>query len=231
MRKLDLVCFDMAGTTILDNHEVEMCFKKSLNNGSLFATDERILSLQGYSKLDVFKILWKEQDSMISEIDLIKKSNESYNYFKEVLEDYYLENEVFPTEGTIDVFEYLRNNNIKIALTTGFYRKVAGIILNKIGWLNKYIDISVTPDDTQKGRPDPSMIFFAMNKLNITNLDKVINIGDTPVDLQFGKNAGVKYNLAVSNGTHSKGQLLGIQNDGILNSISDLIPFIEKNCR
>ena len=239
MTRIKLVVLDMAGTTILDQHEVEMCFKKAAIQNGLHASDERILALQGYAKLQVFQILWTEQlgehDSTIP-----AKAEKSYHDFKDILEAHYRTQPVLKTEGCQELFDYLHKNGIFIALTTGFYRTVANIILTKIGWgqsLNQNfinlrnsqgIHLSLTPDEAGKGRPDPAMIHLAMKKTGITDPRQVINVGDTPVDLAFGKNANIRLALGVSNGTHTRIQLEPFPNDGLLNRIDDLIAIIEE---
>jgi phosphoglycolate phosphatase-like HAD superfamily hydrolase len=126
----------------------------------------------------------------------------------------------------------LNFKGIKIALTTGFYREVADIILDRLGWVPsmdvmKGIHLSVTPDEVNgEGRPSPAMIQYAMEKLGIANLSEVINVGDTPVDLAFGKNAGVRFALGVCNGTHSRAQLEGHPNDGLIEKISDVLNYV-----
>jgi len=231
MNQIKLVVFDMAGTTVLDQHEVEQCFKLAAQKNGLLSSDERILALQGYAKLYVFTLLWTEQvgegDPRIPEL-----AAKSYADFKEILENHYLTQPVIPTEGCLELFEGLHAKGIKIALTTGFYREVADIILGRLGWVadvnaTSGIHLSVTPDEVNgEGRPSPAMIQYAMEKLGITNLSEVINVGDTPVDLAFGKNAGVRFALGVCNGTHSREQLEVHLNDGLLDKIADLINYV-----
>jgi len=239
MNEIKLVVLDMAGTTVMDQHEVEKCFKLAAQKNGLNSSDERILALQGYAKLFVFQLLWSEQlGEGNPEIEPL--AQKSYIDFTEILENHYQTEDIFPTEGCLELFNYLHSNGIYIALTTGFYRKVANIILSKLGWLqtlnNNYVNlsnksgihISVTPDEVNgEGRPSPKMIEHAMRICGITDPMQVINIGDTPVDLAFGKNAGVRYSLGVCNGTHTKEQLVGSPNDGLLNKISDLIEVIQ----
>jgi phosphonatase-like hydrolase len=241
MKAIKLVVFDMAGTTVLDQHEVEKCFKQAALKNGLNSSDERILALQGYAKLWVFRTLWTEQlgeNNPLTE-ELAQKS---FQDFKSILENHYRTEPVLPTEGCLETFEFLHKQGIYIALTTGFYREVADIILSKLGWgqsLNRDykninnksgIHLSVTPDEVGgKGRPAPDMIEYAMRQLGITDKQHVINIGDTPVDLQFGINAGVAYALGVCNGTHTREQLAMHANDGLLNNISDLIDFIQHD--
>ncbi|MEY4279201.1 MAG: Phosphonoacetaldehyde hydrolase [Bacteroidota bacterium] len=241
MKAIKLVVFDMAGTTVLDNHEVELCFKQAAVKNELHASDERILALQGYAKIGVFRTLWAEQlgknHSKTEEL-----AQKSYQDFKHILEQHYRTQPVLTTEGCLETFEFLHQQGIYIALTTGFYRDVANIILEKLGWgqsLNQGykninnksgIHLSVTPDEVGGvGRPAPDMIEYAVRQLGIQNKKQVINIGDTPVDLQFGKNAGIGYALGVCNGTHTHDQLKTYPNDGLLLKISDLIDFISHD--
>ena len=238
---IKLVILDMAGTTVLDQHEVEHCFKLAADKNGLLASDERILALQGYAKLLVFRMLWEEQLGKGSE-QIEPNAQKSYLDFTEILENHYKTNPIYPTEGCLELFSYLHQHGITIALTTGFYRKVANIILDKLGWgrsLNgNYINlqnkegihISITPDEVGgKGRPAPDMIEYAMKMAGIKDKSEVINIGDTPVDLLFGKNAGVRLALGVCNGTHTREQLVSYPNDGLLEKISDLIDIIEND--
>lgn len=233
MKQIKLVILDMAGTTVMDQHEVEHCFKLAAIKNELHSSDERILALQGYAKLYVFTLLWTEQ---VGEGDprIPILAAQSYADFKEILENHYRTQPVYPTEGCLALFEALHAKGIKIALTTGFYREVADIILGRLGWVanlesSTSIHLSVTPDEVNgEGRPSPAMIQYAMEKFGITDAQEVINVGDTPVDLAFGKNAKVRYALGVCNGTHTRAQLEIHPNDGLLDKIYDLISYAQE---
>jgi phosphonatase-like hydrolase len=239
MPQIKLVVFDMAGTTIQDHKEVETCFARACDYVELNVSDERILALQGYSKIEVFKLLWDEKIGY-DHPEYSENVAYSYDYFKMILEEHYVQNDVIPTEGCLEIFEFLRENNIKIALTTGFYRKVVNIILKKIGWFkgldNQYfnrsgdsiIDLSIASDEVPKGRPEPHMIYKAMKAFGLDDPKQIINIGDTPVDLVSGMRSGCLLNLAVTNGTHPIEKLKIYRNDGMLDSLYDLKPMIQK---
>lgn len=51
---------------------------------------------------------------------------------------------------------------------------------------------------------------------------QVVKVGDTPVDLKEGRNAGCALSLAVTNGTHAKVELEVLDNDGLLQSLHEL---------
>ena len=228
----------MAGTTVRDNSEVESCFAAACSQTGLEISQARIKAVQGWSKRYVFQVLWTETLGE-GHPDLEAHIERSYAAFKAVLEKHYHTNPVLPTDGALHFFEYCKRNGIKTALTTGFYRKVTDIILEKLGWLNgldtnyvsdgtAMIDCSVAGDEVSAGRPAPDMIFLTMKKLNITDVSSVIAVGDTPSDLQSGKNAGLAAVFGLTNGTHTADLLEPYENDGLLPSIDALIHEIEK---
>lgn len=238
MNKIELVVFDMAGTTVKDNHEVENCFAEACEATGLTVSKERILAMQGYAKREVFSILWAEQLATFPKDELEQQVDFSYRHFCEILENHYQNNMILPTEKCLETFELLSQNEVKIALTTGFYRKVANVILDKLGWLDGLdsdfvnrgsaspIDVSLTPSEVEKGRPHPDMIHRAMELLGIENTENVVKVGDTPVDLEEGYNAGCWKSFAVTNGTHSYADLRKYKNDGLLHSLEDLPRFL-----
>lgn len=83
------------------------------------------------------------------------------------------------------------------------------------------IDSSITSDEVNSGRPHPDMIFRCMEEFNVRNPEAVIKVGDTPVDIQEGRNAGVGAVFSMTNGTHTRAQLLQHQPDFLLASMDD----------
>lgn len=235
-----LIVFDMAGTTVRDNHEVLHCFSEACRQAGLTADDKRLNALMGVSKLEVFQLLWREELGEDTDSGVIAvKSGETFRLFCSILEDYYRSHSVEPTEGALDVFNFLHDWGIKIALNTGFYRTVTDIILNKLGWLagldaqyvggiGSQINFSITSDEVPMGRPEPYMIQKAMSVFGITDPGRVVKIGDTPVDLAEGRRAGVAYSIAVTNGTHTREELEVLDNDGLLGALSELPGWLQE---
>ena len=234
---IELVVLDMAGTTVTDQHEVEACFAKAARLTGIEATDEEILAVQGLAKRFVFQLFWRKQLGE-SHPEVERRVDESYALFKEILEEHYHTHPVIPTEGCLALFNYLHENKIKIALTTGFYRVVTDIILEKLGWLegldenrvgtaSTVIQASISSDEVEQGRPHPLMIQKAMRLLGVTDSKHVINVGDTPSDLQSGKAASVFLNLGVTNGTHTTAQLISHPHDALIGSIDEIVNVIE----
>lgn len=233
-QSIKLAVFDMAGTTVRDNDEVLACFKQACRESGLDFPDERLNALMGVSKLEVFVTLWREQAGPDAAPEFIReKADEAFDLFKNILENYYLSNPVEPVPGAVELFEWLRSRGVKVALNTGFYRQVTDIILKKLGWdrgLNEQhvggpqsvIDMSITSDEVPAGRPQPFMIRKAMDTFGVEDARQVLKVGDTPVDLQEGQNAGVGLNLAVVDGTHTRAQLEVFEHDALLPSLTEL---------
>lgn len=226
-----LAVLDMAGTTVRDNHEVLECLRQACLACGIEAGDTRLIALMGVSKLEVFNTLWREQLGPGAPEDTVRdKADHAFVRFREILETYYRTQPVEPMSGAEDFFAFLHAHGVKIALNTGFYREVADIILQRLGWdkgLNAQytggpdavIDFSISSDEVPAGRPAPYMIHRAMKVLGVEDPKLVIKIGDTPVDLLEGQNAGVGLNLGVCNGTHSRAELTIYENDGLYENL------------
>jgi phosphonatase-like hydrolase len=238
MKQIQLITFDMAGTTVCDQHEVESCFAEAARQTGLQATPQRILSVQGLSKRFVFETLWQEQTGETAEA-LDDKVEHSFQVFKAILENHYRTQPVQPMPGCLPLLAYLKGKGIKIALTTGFYRTVTNIILGRLGWnqglddqyrgnANSIIDLSIASDEVSEGRPSPLMIQKAMATFGIKDPQQVINIGDTPSDLESGKRAGCALSLGLTNGTHTLEQLKSYPNDGLFDSLNAFHGFLKK---
>ncbi|WP_461080372.1 HAD family hydrolase [Spirosoma flavus] len=238
MKSVELVVFDMAGTTVTDHHEVERCFAEAAKETGLTVSDERILAMQGLSKRYVFETLWQEQLGGQNTV-ITQYVDKSYDTFREILENHYRTHGATPTEGCLDAFAWLRERGIQIALTTGFYRVVTDIILEKLGWLDglndqriggpdSLIQLSIASDEVERGRPYPHMIERAMKLLGVTDSKAVVNIGDTPSDLLSGRAAGAGLNLGITNGTHTREQLEDYPHDALISSLQELPDLVES---
>jgi len=236
---IQLIVCDMAGTTVRDEHEVESCFTKAAMQTQLEMTDAEILAVQGWAKRHVFEVFWERQVGSKSE-EWKQKVDSSYALFREILEEHYRKSPIVPTEGCLELFAFLKEKNIPVALTTGFYRKVTNIILDKLGWLNGLneqhvgssattIQASLASDEVAQGRPAPDMIFKAMKLLGVSDANAVINIGDTPSDIQSGKNAGCRFSFCLTNGTHTSEQLAPHEPDKAFASMHAFRQWLEEN--
>ena len=227
MAAVELVVLDMAGTTIEDHGEVLTAFKSALGKNHIQTSEDFLLKWRGASKKQVLRQCIEEQFGKEAS-DNPKRIEQAYGDFRNFLEDLYAREGVRPIHGAAETFKWLRTHNIQISLTTGFYRKVADMILQKVGWNSGAVDTSICSDEVAMGRPAPYLIFRAMEATRITDVHRVVNVGDTTLDLLSAVNAGVRGNVGVLTGAQTLLHLGKVQHTHILPSVAELPELLEK---
>jgi len=223
MPRIKLVIFDIAGTIIEDHGEVVRAFATALReNGITFAEDE-LLQWKGASKREVIRHFAERLDL---KGDLNEKVESSYRTFRSELERCYSEN-LSPISGAADTFRWCKGQGILMATTTGFYREISDLILRQTGWQD-FFAANISSTDVRQGRPAPYMIFHAMEATGISSVSEVLNVGDTPLDLQSGTNAGAAGVVGVLTGAHDRQTLEREPHTHIINSIAELPALIER---
>jgi len=223
---IDLVVFDTVGTTVEDGGQVENAFVGTLQGYGIAVRHEEITPWRGAPKRDVLRFfLAKEMGRDNSEIETLL--DRAHADFQERLEEQYRSGGVKAIRGAESTFVWLHDQGIKIALTTGFYRQLADIILSATGWYPETIDATVCSDDVTRGRPAPYMIFRAMEQTGVYDVRRVAKIGDTVLDLEAGMNAGVAGVIGVLSGSHGLEALGHTAHTHIIPSVADLPGLLE----
>ncbi|MEP6684379.1 MAG: HAD hydrolase-like protein [Parafilimonas sp.] len=218
-----LIVFDISGTTVKDNGEITAAFEKTFQQKEYTIPKEKIAAVMGYKKTDaILKLLeeFAEDKSVINE----KYINEMHDFFIENMINYYTTStELEPLPYVMQTFQFLKNNNIKIGLDTGFFSDITNVVVDRLGWLkNNVIDFVISSNEVKEGRPQPFMIQELMKRANVTDSKKVIKVGDTEVDVREGRNAGCLFSIAVTTGAYTKEQLQLHQPDFIIDSMQQL---------
>jgi phosphonatase-like hydrolase len=227
MSKIRLVIFDVGGTIIEDHGEVVASFSAALAANGLPANDSEIKELKGSSKRDVIKKFverqWGTEDA--GNENRIAKA---YQDFRTELENRFSNGGVKPIVGAEASFAWLKAHDIACATTTGFYRSVTDRILESAGWRQTFA-ANICSDDVKVGRPSPYMIFRAMEDSGIDDVRKVLNVGDTPLDVQAGARAGVAGVIGVLTGVHKEARLSRESPSHLIASVADLPSLIEAH--
>ena len=211
-----LVIFDMAGTTVEDRGQVPSAFAAALADAGIALTPDQITRVRGASKRHAIRELLPA--------DQASRADEIYGRVRDKLASHYRTEGVRAIAGADAIFRKLKENGASVALTTGFDRDTAILLMSALGWTRTIVDAVVCGDDVANGRPAPDMILLAMKLAGITEAAQVANIGDTALDLEAGARAGVKWNIGVLSGAHPRETLERAPHTHILNSIADL-PF------
>lgn len=215
---IELVVFDIAGTLIEDHNEVADAFLEALRSNHIDAKEDEIKEWKGGSKKQVITHFVERQFGRCRNLPLIERA---YSEFRFRLEEKYAAGAIVKITGAEETFRWLRERRIKIATTTGFYREVRDRILKESHWESTF-DANVCSDDVEKGRPAPDMIEIAMKETGISDPSLVANIGDTPLDLQAGTNAGCGLVIGVLTGIHKRERLAKEPHSHLIPSVSQL---------
>ena len=221
MGPIQLVIFDMAGTTIDDrDQKVLACLVETARRYQLPGTTEELNALMGMNKKEVFLLLAARQGG-IRQDDVEQVAQQALETFITVMQQAY-ERDLTPIAGAEETFVFLRQHGIKVALDTGFDSTIGGMILKRLNWLDRYVDCAVFSDQVSLGRPAPYLIFHAMEQLGVTDVRRVMKLGDSPSDLDEGSNAGCGEVIGVLSGAHTAETLGRYRHTRLIRSVADL---------
>jgi phosphonatase-like hydrolase len=217
---IDLVVFDMAGTTINDDDGVNRSVRAALENVGIKVTREAVNEVMGIPKPVALTRLIEDSAHPERLADLSAIHDD---FVRRMIDFYRTDPSVHEIAGASETFRRLHDAGIKVALDTGFTRDIVDVVLKRLGWKNNpLIDVTVTSDEVKHGRPHPDMVFKAMQILGLKEASRVVKVGDTPSDLEEGVNAGCGAVIGVTAGSHTAAQLRPHQHTHLVTSVADV---------
>lgn len=228
-KQVELIVFDIAGTTVKDNGEIANAFQSALKEYGYDVPVEKINPLMGYKKTEAIKRMLTEYESEKGKITEEYINNIHDRFLKLMISYYSSAEEITPLPNVEEVFALLKEKQINIGLDTGFSKEITDIIIDRLGWLkDKKIDIVISSNQVKAGRPLPYMIEEMMNGLDVKDAKKVIKVGDTEVDVFEGKNAGCLYSIGITTGAFTREELAVYEPSFIIDDIKELLSIIDN---
>lgn len=221
---IELVVFDIAGTTVADNGNINEVFRTSFENAGITNVDPTDVNrLMGYRKKEAIRrIVAQYKPGMENDEALVEAIHE--DFCNRMIGYYETTGDLRPLPFAENVFNELRSNDIKVALNTGFTRSITAPVLRRLGWDHSpLVQEVICSDEVPQGRPHPFMIEELMRRLGVVAAVNVAKVGDTTVDIQEGQNAGCGVVIAVTTGACTREELMTCQPDYIIGSL-DLVP-------
>ncbi len=117
----------------------------------------------------------------------------------------YLEKMVKPFPGIVALLEALDDKGVKMTIVTSRIKWGAELSCKVLG-ISKFFEAILCIEDTQKHKPDPEPAMKAMAAMQ-TDPHSTVFVGDSPVDIACGKNAGIA-TIGVGWGVSGKEQML-----------------------
>ncbi len=217
MNDVELICFDMAGTTVLDNGLVLEAFRRTIEDLEVSPDESRsaeayVVETMGQSKIEVFTALFGERASI---------ANEAFErHFVESAQEL----GVSEIPGARSTVETLRDVGLQVALTTGFSPTTREALVDVLGWRDLF-ELRVSPAEAGRGRPAPDMLWWCALKSQITAASSLMVVGDTASDMVAGLRAGAGYCVGVLSGNDDRERLIANGADDVIDSVVDLLGF------
>lgn len=224
---IQLVVFDMAGTTVRDDDAVNRCLREALAAGGLSPSRAQVNAVMGLPKpVAIAQLLallkYYGQPAPEAEIERLHG-----DFLQRMIRFYQADPDVAPMPGAEECLRALKRAGVRVALDTGFSRDIAETILHRLGWdAAGLLDATVTSDEVPRGRPHPDLVFEAMRRTGISDPACVAKVGDTPSDLQEGTAAGCGLVIGVTNGTHTRAELAAHPHTHLIAHLAELPPLI-----
>ena len=211
---IELICFDMAGTTVNDEGLVLAAFRRTIDELGVTGEDARraeayVIETMGQSKIEVFTELFDERAIV---------ANDAFERHFVTLAQELGVSEIPGARATVDE---LKRRGIAVALTTGFSPATREVLIDLLGW-SELFSLRVSPADAGRGRPAPDMILLCALRSRVSAVQTIMVVGDTASDMHAGRRAGVGQCVGVLSGTDDEARLLESGADSVLDSVADL---------
>lgn len=205
---IDTLLFDLDGTLINTNELIIASFLDTLEH---YAPGR-------YGRKDIVGWIGEPLRESFVRVDPDRADEMVTAYRKHNLEHHDRLVEEYP--GVFETIRTLHEQRFKLAVVTTKRRETAEIGL-KIGRLAPFFDVLVPLDEVSKAKPDPEPIRRALELLDAVP-EKAMMIGDSPSDIQAGKNAGT-YTAGVAWAIKGANVLRALEPDVMLETMPNLL--------
>ena len=210
--KYKYILFDWDGTLAKTLDVWFVCIQKHLNTRNITVTDDQLVKGFGDWEFGI-KVGVKDNDVFIKE--LVEEVNEK-------LKSVELYNNVIEIISNIRIFD------IKTAIVTSSVKSSILPALEKYNLVSKF-DVILTGEDVEKHKPNPEMLFKAMEMVGAKKEDVLI-VGDGPKDIDAGKNAGittVNFYPEDNKKFYSESDITSYNADFVIHDLLDILDIIK----
>ncbi len=224
---IELVVFDMAGTTVDEDNVVYKTVRAAINAAGYRFTQAQVQATgAGKEKSQAIRDVLALDGNAHDEEEIAA----IFADFKTRLQNAYDELDVKEQPGASELFRQLRQRGVRVVLNTGYDRDTALKLIRKIGWsVGEDFDGLVTASDVSRGRPHGDMIIKAMKDLAIQSAENVAKVGDSQIDIHEGQDAGCAMCIGITTGAQSRELLAQAKPTHIIDRLLDLLPLLDAS--
>lgn len=213
MSKYDLILYDLDGT-IWDSVDIIMkSFKLAYDEvlGGCDRSDEDLMSYIGKPLIDTFEM----HDE--------KTAQKLFDTYLQINEKFLLADALKLFPGVLEDLISIKKMGIKQGVVTSKKEDSASITL-KLRGLDEFFDVYCFKESTTRHKPDAQPLLWASSQVEITDMSKVIYVGDAMPDALCAKNSGSDFAL-VSWSKMDKDAIMTVNpsNSRLVDSILEII--------
>lgn len=227
---IEAVIFDVDGV-LVDSYAAHFESWKQLGRETgVTLTEEEFKESFGLRSRDVVR-RWKVSDTSISisaggngdkgmrpltDTEVQRLDRRKERIFREILE------KNFPgMDGALELIEALAAEKIKIAVGSSAPKENVDLVLNRLG-VRDHVQVVVTGEDVQRGKPDPQVFLLAAERLGVPP-DRCVVIEDAVPGIEAARSAGMKAVALVSTGRDAA-TLRAAGPDRVVHALRELSP-------
>jgi HAD superfamily hydrolase (TIGR01509 family) len=213
--KIRGVVFDLDGTLLDTSEHVLQAFDRVMREHGEHPKREAIIAAIGPPLLACYERLLPSHDATKAahRHHEVQQTEE----FLELIQEYV---------GMRQTLAELRESGMKTAVFTNRWRKGVDLLFKELG-LGPEFDIVVSPDELKNGKPHPEGLLRIAKELDLAVRDLAM-VGDLPLDIQVGKNAGAGLTIGITHGFGTREELAAAGADYIVDSLSELASIVTR---
>jgi pyrophosphatase PpaX len=132
--------------------------------------------------------------------------------------------------GVLEVLPELTRRGARLGIVTAKRLPAVRLAFDVIPQLERYFDVVVGAEDTERHKPHPDPILEALERLDAEPPDGAY-VGDSPFDVQAAKAAGVLAVAVTWGRIHDEERLAREQPDAIVHTAEELLVAVESPTR
>jgi phosphoglycolate phosphatase len=217
--QVSLVCCGLIGTTVADGGMIDQAYSEAIaTQGVVTGTTAyarcmaQVHRSRGRAPIDVLESLFPESQARAQAAELAFDRSFSAAVDR---------TGVTAVPGAEQAMARLADMGARVCLTTGFSRRVLGLVLDTLGWWDR-VDLAVCPDDVPRGCPAPDLVLSAMLRMGIRDVRDAAVVQGTESGVLCGKRSGAGIVAGVLTGIHTEDRLRRAGATHLLGSIADL---------
>jgi len=214
LKGVKAVLFDLDGTLVDSSKAITSAVEKVLESRGLRCNRAKVARMIGLPLENIFGVLVPNL-SAEETWQLVREYREYYTA-------HHLRNTSIHPSANI-VLRKLKARDFALGIATTKYRKPVMEILAHFG-ISELFDVVVTGYEVKEHKPAPDIVLEAAKRLRVDPKQCVV-VGDSPIDVQAGKEAG-SFTIAVLSKTYNRRLLESTKPNAIIEELEEILKFL-----